>query len=368
MFLKNYKRIKHLKISLPDKEQDIFIGTNFSSWMIEKIDLNNYSSFIVFCDHNVANLYQDFLLEIQTKLKPSEIILVKPTEANKSIEFLNGCLEKCTAAKLDRKGCLIAIGGGIVGDVAGFLASVYMRGIDMVSIPTTLMAQGDTIINKVAIGYKLLKNVIGSFYSPRLTFCDTDFLKSLPEKEISLGLSEIIKHALIASQKFVKSLSTKLSLVSIDQEMYDWTNIVYESLKIKGGLIEKDPFDRLGVHKGLSYGHTFANAFEGLSDFNFRHGEAVALGMRISGEISNALGVLSGTDLEVQNSLIDSAKLPLTFPYPADINQIINLLKRDKISINGRINLVVLKKVGKYEIVNDVDETVVRSALKKFLF
>lgn len=210
MFLKNHKTIKHLKISLPNKEQDIFVGTDFSSWMIEKIASSNYSSFVVFCDHNVANLYSDFLLEIKNKLKPLEIIIVKPTEANKSIEFLNECLEKCTTEKLDRKGCLIAIGGGIVGDVAGFLASIYMRGIDMVFIPTTLMAQGDTIINKVAIGYKLLKNVIGSFYSPRFTFCDTGFLKSLPEKEISLGLSEIIKHGLIASPKFVGRLSTKL--------------------------------------------------------------------------------------------------------------------------------------------------------------
>lgn len=368
MFLKNHKTIKHLKIPLPDKGQDIFVGTDLSSWMIEKITSNNYSSFIVFCDYNVANLYSDFLLEIKTKLKPSEIILVKPTEANKSIEFLNECLEKCTAAKLDRKGCLIAIGGGIVGDVAGFLASVYMRGIDMVFIPTTLMAQGDTIINKVAISYKLLKNVIGSFYSPRFTFCDTGFLKLLPEKEISLGLSEIIKHALIASPKFANNLSMALPSTSSAREMYDWPNIVYESLKIKGGIVEKDPFDKLGSHKGLSYGHTFANAFEGLSDFNFRHGEAVALGMQVSGAVSNTLGILSRVDLELQNSLIASAKLPLKFPHSVDVDQVIDLLKRDKISVNGKINLVVLKKVGKYEIVNDVDETVIKATLKKFLF
>jgi len=238
------------------------VGANFSSWIIEKIVSNNYSSFVVFCDYNVADIYPDFLSEVKTKLKPAEIILVKPTEANKSIEFLNECLEKCTAAKLNRNGCLIAIGGGIAGDLAGFLASVYMRGIDMVFIPTTLMAQGDTIINKVAISYKLLKNVIGSFYSPRFTFCDTNFLKSLPEKEIGLGLSEIIKHAIIASPKFVKNLSVALRSKSDRHENYDWPSIIYESLKIKGKLVEKDPFDKIGIHKGLSYGHTFANAFE----------------------------------------------------------------------------------------------------------
>ena len=119
MFSKNQKTIKHLKVSLPDKRQDIFIGTNFSSWIIENIASNNYSSFVVFCDHNIADLYRDFLSEVKTKLKPVEIILVTPTEANKSIEFLNVCLEKCVAARLNRNSCLIAIGGGIVGDVAG---------------------------------------------------------------------------------------------------------------------------------------------------------------------------------------------------------------------------------------------------------
>jgi len=276
MFLKNHKTSKHLEISLPNGKQEIIVGNNMSSWIIERLSSGNYSGFVIFCDHNVANLYKDFLEEIKNKLKPAEIILVEPTEANKSIEFLNLCLEKCVKANLNRNGCLIAIGGGIVGDVAGFLASVYMRGIDMIFVPTTLMAQGDTIINKVAISYKLLKNIIGSFYSPRLTVCDTNFLRSLPEKEISLGLSEIIKHALIASPKFTKNLSKMLLPSIFGWENYNWNYIIYESLRIKSKLVEKDPYDKLGAHKGLSYGHTFANGIEGLSDFHFRHREAVA--------------------------------------------------------------------------------------------
>jgi len=187
MFLKNSKISRHLKVLLPDRRQDIFIGEDSASWIIEKLASSGYSGFVVFCDHNIANLYKNLLSEIKDKLEPADIILVKPTEANKSIEFLNLCLERCIKANLNRNGCLIAIGGGVVGDLAGFLASVYMRGIDMVFMPTTLMAQGDTIINKVAISYKLLKNVIGSFYSPVITVCDTNFLKSLPKKEISFG-------------------------------------------------------------------------------------------------------------------------------------------------------------------------------------
>jgi len=367
MFLKNHKISKHLKVSLPDGKQEIVVGKGLSSWVIEKLASSDYSGFVIFCDHNIANIYQDFLAEIKNKLKPAEIILIKPTEANKSIEFLNLCLERCLKANLNRNGCLIAIGGGIVGDVTGFLASVYMRGIDMVFVPTTLMAQGDTIINKVAISYKLLKNVIGSFYSPRLTVCDANFLQSLPEKEISMGFSEIIKHALIASPKFTENLSKILLSSIFGWKNYDWDYIIYESLKIKSKLVEKDPYDKLGVHKGLSYGHTFANALEGLSSFNFRHGEAVALGMRISGEISRSLGILKEEYLKLQNSLIGAARLPLEFLHPANPDQIISYLKRDKISTNGQIDLVILKKIGEYEVIRNIDEKLVRQTLEKFL-
>jgi 3-dehydroquinate synthase len=368
MSLKKQKKTRQLKVPLPNKRQDIFVGSNLSSLIIEKIASENYSSFVVFCDYNVAHIYKEFLSEINVKIKPVEIILVNPTETSKSINFLTTFLEKCITVKLGRKGCLIAIGGGIVGDTAGFIASVYMRGIDMIFIPTTLMSQGDAIINKVAVSYKLLKNIIGSFYSPRFIFCDTNFLKSLPKKEIILGLSEVIKHSLIASPKFVKNLLVTIPSILNNWKDYDWTNVVYESLKIKSRLVIKDPYDKFSVQKGLSYGHTFANAFEGLSDFNFRHGEAVALGMCISGEISNTLGILKKPDLNLQNSLIASIKLPLKFPHPASIDQIIDLLKKDKISSDGRINLVLLKKIGKYEVINNVDETIIRSKLNRFLF
>lgn len=367
MFLKNFKISKHLKVSLPDKRQDIYIGESSASWIIEKLALSDYSGFVVFCDDNIANLYNNLLSDIRNKLNPADVILVKPTEANKSIEFLNLCLKRCVKANLNRNGCLIAIGGGIVGDVAGFLASVYMRGIDMIFMPTTLMAQGDTIINKVAISYKLLKNIVGSFYSPRITVCDLDFLQSLPEKEISLGFSEIIKHALVSSQTFTKNLLRILSSSISGWKAYDWDYIVYESLKIKSKLVEKDPYDKLGAHKGLSYGHTFANALEGLSDFNLRHGEAVALGMRISGEISQSLGFLRKKDLELQNSLINTLKLPLKFPHTANPDQIISYLKRDKISTDEQINLVILEKIGKHKVVKNVDEKLVRKALEAFL-
>jgi len=296
----------------------------------------------------------------------ADVILIEPDEDSKSLDFLNFSLERCARANLNRKGCFIALGGGIVGDITGFLASVYMRGVDMIFIPTTLMAQGDTIINKVAISYKLLKNIVGSFYSPNITVCDVNFLQSLSEQEISLGLSEIIKHALINSKSFTDYLLEEFSSGMSNWETRNWSKIIYESLKIKSKLVEKDPYDEKGIHKGLSYGHTLANALEGLSEFDLRHGDAVALGMRISGYISHKSGFLSQRDFEIQEKLLDLAELPSKFSHHISSENIISYLKRDKISTDGKINLVILEKIGKYKIIKGVNEDIVRDALTKF--
>ena len=367
MFLKKPKDSKHISISLPNKRQDIFVGEDSFEWTLQELPKRNYSGFIIFCDKDFVNLYSDLFLRFKNELKPANVILVEASEKSKSLEFLNLCLERCTEANLNRKGCFVAMGGGIVGDVAGFLASVYMRGVDMFFIPTTLMAQGDAIINKVGISYKLLKNIIGSFYSPTTTVCDTIFLRSLPDKEISLGFSEIIKHALISSKTFTEYLLKMFSATAFDWKACDWDHIIYESLQIKGKLVAKDPYDQRGAHKGLSYGHTFANVLEGLSEFDLRHGEAVALGMRISGEVSHAMGILKKEHLEIQERLLNVAKLPSKFPDVVNLDQIVDYLKRDKISTDGKINLVILERIGKHKIIKDVNESLVKQTLTKFL-
>ncbi len=366
MFLQKQKMNKNITVSLPNKKQKIITGKDLSKLFTDELLTKKYSSFIILCDTNFAKIYSNLLSELKEKLKPVDVIFIEPNEDSKSLDFLNFSVERCIKENLNRKGCLVALGGGIVGDITGFLASVYMRGVDMVFIPTTLMAQGDTIINKVAISYKLLKNIIGSFYSPNITVCDTNFLQSLSIKEINLGLSEIIKHALIDSASFTEYLLDELSLNSSNLKSCDWDKIIYESLKIKARLVEKDPYDENGIHKGLSYGHTFANALEGISEFNFRHGEAVALGMRISGYISCQSGLLSQRELKIQEKLLDMANLPSRFPNLINLEHVISYLKKDKISTDGGISLVVLERIGKHKVVNGVDEELVREALIRF--
>lgn len=366
MYLKKHQNIRHLSIKLPDHKQEIIIGTDLQKWSLNEISARNYSSFIIFVDKNFAHIYKNWFLVIKNTLLPKDIIFIEANEESKSLEFLNATLEKCFKAGLNRRSCIIAIGGGIVGDIAGFFASVYMRGIDFIFIPTTLMAQADTIINKVAISYKLLKNILGSFYSPVLTICDVNFLKTLPEKEITLGLSEIIKHAVIDSAKFFNYLKNNLQPGLRVWKSYPWIEIIYQSLKIKGKLVEKDPFDERKFHKGLSYGHTFANAFEGLSGFKFRHGEAVALGMHLSALISLKSKILSNYEFEQQKKLLEIAKLFLSLPPKLNIQNFINLLRKDKLSTDGNINIVTLEKIGKFTILKNIDPKIIELALTSF--
>ncbi|MEK7635741.1 MAG: hypothetical protein AAB405_01465 [Patescibacteria group bacterium] len=265
MFLKKPKDSRYIDVKLPDQKQEIIIGSDLKEWILKEVSSREYFNIIIFIDKNFASIHRDWLLRIKNVLSPNDIIFIEASEKSKSLEFLNSVLERCFKFGVNRRSCIIAIGGGIVGDIVGFFASVYMRGIDFIFIPTTLMAQADTIIYKVAISYKLLKNLVGSFYSPVLTICDIDFLQTLPKSEIALGLSEVIKHALIDSPLFLRYLKKNLHPELTDWKEYPWKEIIYKSLIVKSKLVTKDPFDKNEFHKGLSYGHTFANAFESLS-------------------------------------------------------------------------------------------------------
>ena len=363
MYSQKPKNSFYIKIKLPTQDQEIVIGSNLRQWTIDELLCRNYSNFIIFVDNNIVKLHKTFLEEIKNKLSPKKIILINANEKSKSLDHLNSILEKCFQAKLNRTSCMIAIGGGIVGDIVGFLSSLYMRGIDFVFIPTTLMAQGDTIINKVGISHRLLKNIIGSFYSPVLTVCDIDFLYTLSKTEISLGLSEIIKHALINSVDFLNYLKKNIQPGLKNWKNYDWKEIIYRSLKIKSKFVCRDPLDKKENCKGLSYGHTFANAIEGLSEFKLRHGEAVALGIYMSAMISEKMGFLSKKEVEQQKELLNAVRLPLSLPSKINKENFIELLRRDKISLDETITMIALIKMGKFKIFKNIDPQIIVSVL-----
>lgn len=366
MFSKKPQKLKIINIPLPSGDQKILIGKNIFDIFINKQLTQKYYNFIILIDDNVLYIYKKDINRIKRLLNNPTIIAIKPNENSKSLNFLNCIFEKCCKGNLSRKSCVLAIGGGIVGDISGFIASIYMRGIDFIFIPTTLMAQADTIIHKVAVNHKSSKNIAGSFYSPVLTICDINFLQTLNDKEISMGFSEIIKHSIIDSARHFNYIKSIFKKYKKNYQKYPWEEIIYKSLKTKSKFVTKDPFDKSGHHKGLSYGHTFANVLEEISSFNLRHGEAVALGMKFSAIISRNMGLMPQNIFDEQNAIIKEFALPTTIPKLVDKKTIVTLFKKDKISDKGEINLVVLEKFGKILIKKNISLKTIKKTLDLF--
>jgi len=366
--LNSFKRnpIKRIVVKFDRFNQNIFIGNNLEDLLIRDIKLKNYSIVFPIVDKNVSIIYKEKLRRIFDELQINNVIEISPVESSKSIGKIIALLETLYDSGLNRKSCILGIGGGITGDLAGFISSIYMRGIDYVYYPTTTMSQCDSVIGKVGVGHKVIKNLLGSFYSPSLTYCDISFIKSQNEDAVRIGLSEAIKSALVASHDFTHYLENLGRFEDENIDNLPWINIIYESLRIKRDLVEKDQYDILGFQKGLSYGHTIANALEATSLFHIHHGEAITLGMRISGEISMNLGILSKNDLERQNNLFDSFRLIKEIPFKIDLDKIIQLLKQDKLSLTGTVDLIILEKIGKFRIQRDISEPIVRQAFEKY--
>jgi len=356
-------KTKEIRIKTNGKDQRIIIGEGVRSDLFVQLKNSDYTDYLLIVDSNLSKIHKEYISKVKENLKISGIIKIIPAEKSKSLDNLQKIVMECYEASLKRSSCIIAIGGGIVGDISGVLASMYMRGIDYIFIPTTLMSQADTIISKVAISYKFIKNILGSFYSPTLTICDVDFLKTLPKKEISMGMSEVIKSAFVDSESFVKFLDKNIKDSLSDWTEYPWVEIIHRSLQTKAKLAGRDFDDKNGLHKGLSYGHTYANVYEGSSDFQIRHGEAVALGMRSAGFVSNRLGMLSNTYLEMQNSLLSRSMLPEKLPTEINIDLAMEVFKKDKLSLDGKISLVIVEKPGKFKIINDVDPKLLKESI-----
>ncbi len=357
-----------ISVNLPIKSQNIYIGNDLYDLFLETTKKKKYSNYFLLVDTNIYSLCRDFIEKIKTDFEVDGEFQVKPTEESKSISTIMQLTGKLAGAGLNRNSCLIGVGGGIVGDLMGTMASYYMRGIDSIFIPTTLMSQGDTIINKVALSHEEYKNIIGSFYSPALTFCDLNFLSTLEKQEISLGLSEIIKHSLISSANFFNFLDQIIEQDLRNWEKYPWGKIIYESIKIKKGIVEKDPWDMKGIHKGLSYGHTFANVIEGLSKYKIRHGEAISLGMMLSADVSYQMGILDKKDFIRQESILKRAGLPIKLNLKLKRENFLMMLKRDKLSTgDGVISLVILERIGKFRVERNMDINILLSSFERIL-
>ncbi len=363
--------MKILPIKTKSKHYNIYIGHNIVSKLdtIIKNEKINFNKSLLIVDKNVPKI---FIKKIFSKItsKKKLMYVFNSSEKNKNLTSINSILEKLFENNFSRNDVIICLGGGIAGDVTGFAASIYKRGIKFINVPSTLLAQVDSSIGgKVGISNKFGKNMIGSFYQPDLVVSDTTLLKSLPRREIICGYAEIFKHSLIKNKKLFHFLDKNLqNILKLKKKFIE--RAILDSCKIKKQIVEKDEKEN-NLRKSLNLGHTFGHAYEATLNYSkkLNHGEAVLYGILSAAKLSKKLKTLNNTDYQLILSHL--SKLNFTnltkFFKKKDLNEIINFMIADKKNISKKINFITLKKIGKAKINNQLNLSKVKKFVKSEL-
>jgi 3-dehydroquinate synthase len=353
-----------LKVNLPQTSYEIYIGRGLLSLTAEKLkELGFRDKSVIITNPVIKGYYADVL---KTGLECSgfkTVVLEVPEgEQNKSLEWAGKLYQSLSEHKVERMTPILALGGGVIGDLAGFVAATYMRGIPLIQIPTSLLAQVDSSTGgKVAVDHGRLKNIVGSFYQPSLVMADVSTLETLPQKEFINGLAELIKHAIILDRELFERLENGLGrLKSLDEAFLEES--IYCSVGIKAGVVEKDERD-LGLRNILNFGHTIGHALETVSEFSIQHGSGVAIGMVAAAEISQRMGFLSAPEKRRIISLVESSGLPVKHQI-GDIEKIIEAMQYDKKKAGGKLRFVLLMAIGEVLLSEEVSPALVEEVLK----
>ncbi len=285
-------------------------------------------------------------------------------EEYKTLDEAAGLYDLAFTGELDRRCPVIALGGGVVGDLAGFLAATYMRGVPFIQVPTTLLAQVDSSVGgKVAVNHPRGKNIIGAFYQPELVLADLETLKTLPPREIKSGMAEIIKYGVISEGGFFTWLEEHLDQVlSLRAEALEYA--VETSCRVKAGVVEADETEQ-GLRAVLNYGHTVGHAIEALTGYRvFSHGEAVGIGMAVAARIASNMGMLPEKETRRIISMIKKAGLPAAVPANFSPDDVLAVMRRDKKVLDGRLTMVLPAEIGRVSIIAGVTGELVRKAIE----
>ena len=355
--------MRRIKVKLGKNSYEIRAGSGLlvqtGRWLKE----NGFSGrLVIITDPTVKGLHGDALNHNLTKEGFGVITLLVPEgEDQKSLETAGRLYCELTGVYAERTTPILALGGGVIGDLAGFVAATYMRGVPLIQLPTTLLAQVDSSIGgKVAVDHGQLKNRIGAFYQPKLVIAEIDTLKTLPARELANGLAEVIKSAAIRNREFFAFLETNIERIkSLDVEALD--EVVFQTARIKAEVVEQDERD-LGLRNILNYGHTIGHAIESVSDFGVEHGGAVAIGMLAAARISNKMGILDEKETARLKNIIEKAGLPTEIPN-LKVGEIIQAMRYDKKVLQDRIRFVLLKSIGSAFITDEVNLSLVEEVL-----
>jgi 3-dehydroquinate synthase len=338
--------MRTLTVSLPERSYEIHIGPGLLSEATLIVSCMRAKRAAVITNTTLEPLY---LNALSAGLSASGIdivpIVIADGEKHKTWQTLNVIFDQLIQNRCERSTSVIALGGGVVGDIAGFAAAAYQRGVPFVQVPTTLLAQVDSAVGgKTAINHPLGKNMIGAFYQPRTVVADTDTLGTLPQRELAAGLAEVIKYGLIRDREFFDWIEANIEhLVARDAEAL--TFAIERSCRNKAEVVALDEREG-GVRAHLNFGHTFGHAIEAGTGYGtWLHGEAVAAGMVLATHLSQRLGYLSETEVDRVTTLLAKAGLPVSAP-DLGAERYIELMGHDKKVESGRLKFIVLKKLG----------------------
>jgi 3-dehydroquinate synthase len=358
--------MKKVKVALGNNSYEICVGSGLlpriGLWLKEK---GFTGKAVIITDSTVKGLYAATLERSLANTGFNVTVLEVPAgEEQKTLESAGRLYQELSVAFAERTTPILALGGGVIGDLAGFVAATYKRGVPFVQVPTTLLAMVDSSIGgKTAVNHGQLKNEVGAFYQPKMVVADVDTLKTLPKVELSNGMAEVIKHAVIRDKGFFGFLKENMAdAMAFNTGVLEY--IIEKNARIKAGIVAKDETES-NVRTILNYGHTIGHAIEAVSNFKIKHGQAVAIGMIAAAKISERLGFLREADLNQLELLIQEAGLPVRMP---DFNReekekLLEAIKHDKKVREGKVRFVLLKSIGSAFINDKVESGLIGEVL-----
>jgi 3-dehydroquinate synthase len=357
--------MKTLQVDLAERSYPIFIGND----LYNRADLwgkhIKSKQVLIVTNTTIAPLYLEPLVSALCAYQVASVIL-PDGEQFKTLESVNSIFEQLLRLQFGRNATLIALGGGVIGDMGGFAAACYQRGIAFIQIPTTLLAQVDSSVGgKTGVNHALGKNMIGAFYQPQCVVADTSVLQTLDDRQLSAGLAEVIKYGLIRDLAFFEWLEANLpALLQRDPDALAFA--IERSCLNKAQVVSEDEFES-GIRATLNLGHTFGHAIEtGVGYGEYLHGEAVAIGTCQAADLSRAKGWLTDADVARIETILIRAKLPTTPPKTLDAGQFLTLMAVDKKNVDGGIRLILLRKIGEAALPLAVEQTLLAQTLENY--
>lgn len=355
-------------VRLSDRSYEIVIGAGVRNELAERLrKLGAGSAAFVVTDDQVGPVYVESLASgLQQRGFRVHVEQLPAGEQTKTLRYASQLYDRLVSLKADRATTVVALGGGVVGDLAGFVAATFARGLRFVQVPTTLLAMVDASVGgKVAVDHPRAKNMIGAFHQPGLVLCDLDCLASLPQREYRCGMAEVVKYGVILDGEFFDYLEGHIDSAAAGEPQTVRT-MVARSCELKADVVEKDERETSGLRAFLNYGHTFAHSFETAGGYSqLKHGEAVAIGMVCASRLAELLGMIDRESTERQIRVLTKLGLPVRVPSHLLRHDLVQLMRSDKKAVGASIRFVLPERIGQVVVKDGVPDELVRQVLNE---